>query len=210
MEHNRSTKVVAIIALLVGVLGLSVGFSAYSKVLNIQNVQATVKGASSNFNVHFSTSSSASTSTGQITGSGSSGVGSGSATLTATDITGLTATFNSKGDIVYTFGVFNNGGLKAYLKKVTIPSTATCTTSNATNTLVQDACKDIKVKISVGGTEYSSTTDNIQDKTGLGSGSGAAVVVTITNGGVHPVDGDFTATFGTISLEYSTQPAAAA
>ena len=205
MKHNRRTKVIVIVALLVAVLGLSVGFAAYSKSLTIQNAQATVKGNSGNFNVVFSTVS-GSTGTGQVTATASSGVGSGSATLAATAITNLVATFNKAGDIVYDFYVYNAGTLTAYLKNVTIDKPA-CTSSNATQALVTAACADITVKVNVGGQDYTATKA-VTDKTGLAKTTGAAVKVTIKNSGTHAVDGDFTAKIANIKLDYSTQPAA--
>lgn len=203
MEHNRSTKVVAIIALLVGVLGLSVGFSAYSKVLNIQNVQATVQGNASNFQVVLSTAS-GSASEGTVTGSGS---GTGSATLTATEITNLTATFGStqKGDIVYKFYVYNPGNFTAYLKSVTIGTKSCAKDGEATDSLVQAACADITAKVKVGELqEFTATSSSVTDTTGIAPKKSVEVTVTINNSGAHPVDGNFKATFGPTSLNYST------
>ena len=53
MEKNRSAQVIAIVALVVGVVGLSIGFAAFSSVLNIQT-SANVKPDSSTMNVDFS------------------------------------------------------------------------------------------------------------------------------------------------------------
>ena len=37
MEKNRSSQIIAMIGLGIGIIGLSIGFAAFSKVLNIQS-----------------------------------------------------------------------------------------------------------------------------------------------------------------------------
>ena len=53
MEKNRKVQIIAIVALVVGVVGLSIGFAAFSSVLTIQT-SATVTPDSSTMNVDFS------------------------------------------------------------------------------------------------------------------------------------------------------------
>lgn len=53
MERNKKTKVIAIVALIIGVIGLSIGFAAFSSILNIQS-SANVKPDNSTMNVIFS------------------------------------------------------------------------------------------------------------------------------------------------------------
>ena len=55
MEKNRTGQIVTIIALIVGVVGLSIGFAAFSSALNIQ-ASANVKPDSNTMNVDFSSS----------------------------------------------------------------------------------------------------------------------------------------------------------
>ena len=57
MEKDRRARFVAIAALLVGVIGLSLGFAAFSNTLTIKS-SAEVNVDSSKFNVDFSSSSS--------------------------------------------------------------------------------------------------------------------------------------------------------
>ena len=202
MEHNRSTKVVAIIALLVGVLGLSVGFSAYSKTLNINNVQATVQGNASNFQVLFSKSSD-STASGSVTGSGD--VTGGTATIDGTTISNLTANFTKAGSVTYDFFVRNEGLMPAHLKKITYGEKSCTTTNGATQSLVTAACNDITVTVTVGGQAFTGNTTETSKVPVLNKKTGAAVSVKITNSGANAVDGDFKATIANISLEYSSQ-----
>ena len=53
MEKDRRARVVAIAALLVGVVGLSLGFAAFTNTLTIKS-SAEVKVGDSVFNVYFS------------------------------------------------------------------------------------------------------------------------------------------------------------
>ena len=55
MEKNRLGQVIAIIALVVGVVGVSIGFSAFSNALKIQS-SATVTPDKDTLNVDFSSS----------------------------------------------------------------------------------------------------------------------------------------------------------
>ena len=57
MEKNRDTKLILVTVLAVGVMGLSIGFAAFSNVLKI-NSAATVSPDASTFNVDFSSSES--------------------------------------------------------------------------------------------------------------------------------------------------------
>ena len=52
MEKNRSSKVVAIVALFIAVIGLSVGFAAFSNILKIKS-SATVQPSGQDFVVGF-------------------------------------------------------------------------------------------------------------------------------------------------------------
>lgn len=225
MERNRGSQVLAIVALLLAVGGLSLGFAAFSETLTIKS-SAEVKPAN-DFNVDFLSQTNAETTTVAGVVSGETGATAGEATINnatnAPTIGGLKANFTKPGQTVtYTFDVANTGKLQAYLKKVTFAAPAKTCTANATNTsgtgtatdsLVQAACEDISIKISVDGTEYATTTA-VSDGTGLApvDGNGAVVaagkkevVVTITYAADGDrADGDFTVAFGDISLDYNS------
>ena len=207
MKHNRRTKVIVIVALLVAVLGLSVGLSVYSKTLNIQKVQATVQGNSSNFDVVFSTSSTSASSGAVETGSVAGSTSGGTATINGTTISNLTATFNGGGFATYKFYVYNKGSIPAYLTGITY-GTKTCTGAQGTNgELVQAACQGIKAVITVGDKTYGDSNGGnktITDAPKLESGKSSPVSITIEVASTV-VDGDFTATIPSITLTYSSQ-----
>ena len=122
MEKERSSKVIAIVALLVGVVGLSLGFAAFSNSLTISS-SAKVEPTGETFDVDFSSSSSE-TLTDAVQGvSTPSTVVATDATINNTGnptISGLGATFTEPGQsVTYTFYARNTGEYKAYLNSIT-------------------------------------------------------------------------------------------
>ncbi len=214
-QKDKSSKIIAIVALVVAVLGVSLGFAAFSQNLTIEP-EASVKGDENRFNVQFSTSESEAA-TGAVTAkltpsdSSISGFEATSANLIATTVDNLKATFvNGKGNqtATYSFYVYNGGELDAYLKKVTFEKpeptcTATAGENAATDELVQAACKDVTVKITVGSEQYTATNESISSKM-LAKSSGTPVTVVLEYKDQNAVDGDFDVDFGSITLNYSS------
>ncbi len=124
MERQKSGKVIAIVALLFAVAGLSLGFAAYSTTLNITS-DADVKLDADSWKVGFSTVNSAitpGTVTGTLTGS-ETGDAAGTLNLTQfvisqTNNATLHTTDGSK--VEYNFYIVNDGELDAYLNSVTV------------------------------------------------------------------------------------------
>lgn len=216
MEKNRNSKVIAIAALLVAVVGLSLGFAAFSNTLHI-NSSANVT-PTNTFSVDFSSSDTA-LEINPVTPV------KFPTTILATDatiennieptITGLSATFSEPGQsATYTFYATNNGEYDAFLKSITYANAADATSfrvctaeqdSGATDSLVQAACDDIQVSVQVGAD--TATTGSVPTITqhSLLKGAFEPVVVKIeylANG--DRADGNFSVAFGDISLLYSS------
>lgn len=105
---DKKFKVVTIVALVVAVLGLTIGYASYATTLTISG-KGTINAAT--WDVSFIGDA--------IPSHVNHGV-AGTPTLTGTTVDGLTATLNMPGDSVsYTFTVKNNGQLNAILKEVT-------------------------------------------------------------------------------------------
>lgn len=217
MEKNRSSKIIAIIALVVAIAGLSLGFAAFSSTLMISS-SANITPSSDTFKVLFS-SSETSLATETITGktTATSGVTVGEATIVNTGatptISGLTAGFTVPGEsVTYEFFVHNAGEYEAFLKSINFANVSgqnnpkVCTAVDPTNTtasLVSKACEDISLTIKVGSTTANGTETNLSQS--LAKKGYVPVVVTINyadNG--NRADGDFSVAFGDISLTYST------
>lgn len=215
MEKSRRTQYIAIIALVIGVVGLSIGFSAFSSVLQIQS-SATVKPDSSTMNVDFSSSSTEVLTekiTPTVTGTTATATDATIDNTSAPTISNLSATFTAPGQkAVYSFYAYNAGELEAFLKSV-VYSNATggtapkvCTAkSGTTDTLVQNACNGISLKVKVGteaevsGGKAGITTHSLAKKTS------EKVEVTIEYAAdADRADGDFTVSFGDVTLNYSS------
>ncbi|MBR3230276.1 MAG: hypothetical protein IKF91_05585 [Bacilli bacterium] len=221
MEKDRSTKIIAIAALLVGVVGLSLGFAAFSNTLTISS-SAEVTPDQNTFNVDFS-----STTSGDLTESAVTPVltPTGVTNFTATDgtidntvagapkITGLHATFTEPGQkATYTFSAKNIGEYEAFLKSIAFENvtgestTKVCTPgSGTTAALVTAACADINVSIKVGSEAVATGSVGSITNHSLAINANDPIVVTIEYAaGGHRADGDFTVAFGDIVLTYSS------
>ena len=217
MEKNRQTKVLSIIALVLAITGMSLGFAAFSTTLNISS-SASVTPDSSTFKVGFyrsNTSALAGGPSGEEIDATKTGnafakdvyVDDGSTTISK-----LEANFTAPGEsVTYSFYVGNSGEYDAYLKEINF-NNLTGATSNkvcvagtgATASLVDAACNDIVLTVSVHDINASTSMTSISSKM-LTKKTFTPITVTIeylSNGA--RADGPFTVSFGDISLEYST------
>ena len=213
MERDRSAKIIAIVALCVAIVGLSVGFAAFSNELTI-NSNATVSPNASDFDVNFSTSN-----TSELDGT-VSGVGTNSATAedatidnsASPTITGLKANFTEPGQkVTYSFYAHNAGKYVAYLNNVTYANvsgktaTKVCTAGVGTDAkMVEAACNGISVSVKVGNDTYTGSMGSITHHI-LDLDAYEEVVVTIEyTSTASRADGDFEVAFGDIRLTYDS------
>ena len=215
MEKNRNAQVIAIVALVVAVLGLSVGFASFSNVLNIQS-SANVKPDSSTLNVDFS-SSIDSVTVAEITPTATpNSIVTTNATIDNSadpTISNLSATFTEPGQsAVYKFYAYNAGELNAYLKSIVYANVAgsnatkVCTAKEGTtDALVQKACENILVKVKVGNELETATGKASITGHSLAKKTGEMITVTLEYAaGAERTDGDFSVAFGNITLNYSS------
>ena len=210
MGDNKGYKVVAIFALILGVVGVTLGYAAFSSTLTISS-SAEVTPDSSTFNVDFSTSSSSVVTDPVVpTLSPASGFTATNGTIDNTTdpvITGLKATFTEPGQsATYSFYSYNAGQYLAYLNSIVFDGTKTCTAkTGTTQALVDSACTGITLSVQVG-SEAATTTSvaSISNHT-LAKATGEAVVVTISyEAGSALADGDFDVTLPDIVLTYDS------
>ena len=120
MEKNRGVKILAISALVVAVIGLTVAFASMSQTLTIGGT-ATMDTES--WDIHFANL--APTTVGAAAHEHASVTTE--PTLASTSISGLEAVVTRPGDYVeYTFDVVNNGTINATLETLTKNTTPTC------------------------------------------------------------------------------------
>lgn len=234
MEKNRSSKVVAIVALFIAVIGLSVGFAAFSNILKIKS-SATVKPSGQDFVVGFvrnTTDTALPTGDVELEADAITVVGENVSyskdenlkpKLNGTTVSNLHVDFTKPGESVsYKFAVANFGKYDAYLTKVTFKNVAdkstykVCTVTPATGAgqtaateaLVTEACKGIDVSVKIDTATYNGadgSKENINTVLSRNTNNVKEVVVTISYAeGSEVADGAFSVDFGDITLEYSS------
>ena len=213
MDRDRSTKVIAIVALCVAVFGLSVGFAAFSNDLTIKS-EATVKPNASDFDVNFSSSDTSETD-GTVTATSTAGVTAQDATInnaTAPTISGIKVEFTEPGQSAkYSFFAHNAGKYNAFLNNVTFKNAKdananiVCVAAEGTNAnMVASACQDISIKVKVGTTTFVEPTPTITSHE-LPIDQYEPVEVTIEyKTGAARADGDFQVNIGDIVLTYGS------
>lgn len=213
VKKDKTTKIIAIVALVIAVAGVSIGFAAFSESLNIKSA-GTVSPEDS-FNVQFSDQENAILSAAgvTITGTGTNGA-TGTATITGTQVTDINAIFKQNNSTVkFDFFVANDSDYIAYLKSISFDDKAiTPVCTGGTDTARRDAaCANMSVKVSVGNVmDVTSTNATINTNNTIAARNGenistVPVSVTLTYaGGAENLDEEVSIDFGTITLGYST------
>ena len=210
MRNERRKQVITMSILIGAVLLISVGFAAFSSILTIES-NVTYTPDSDVFQIKFSKTSNsildgANNPVNPVSGNGGSAIIVNQGTPT---ITNLHAHFTSPGQsVVYEFYAVNESPYDAYLTLINYlnigngKGTKECVAKNgATEALVTKACEGISVKVEVGTTLATQTTEVENHK--LGKGTSEKVRVTISYTG-QAIDGSMDITFGDISLIYGT------
>lgn len=152
---KRQSKIMSIVVLAVCVLGLTIGFAAFSNTLTIKS-SATVKPNESDFNVEFSTSADSVT-YGVVNAMFATDLASGTATVKegSDTIEDLSVSFTySNNSPVFIFYIHNTGKYTAYLNEIEVENIAgesvfqKCTPKTSeSNPLVDAACDNINMNI---------------------------------------------------------------
>jgi len=214
MTRNNRAKMVTIAVLLVAIVGLGIGFSAFSSSLFISS-SVDVAPDASTFKVVFSSSNSSVSTTAVKPTANPTTLEATSATINNTDnptISNLNAKFTKPGQsVIYEFYAANIGEYDAYLTDITFSNAEganafkTCTAGTGTNAdLVSAACNAISVEVKVAEEDSKSTTGSYSNHL-LSKGLYEKVTVTLKYEiGGAVADGDFSVKFGDITLKYSS------
>ena len=207
MEKNNG-KIVAVVALVIAVVSLSVGFAAFAATLTVSssaNVTA-VNDFTSNviytngYTVTCVDTSDSSAVTGVAVGTASGQTWTGISIPLSADHPSVTCTAQ----------VHNGSSYTAYLKEISIADVISCAaagsgTAAASN--VAEFCPTVSVSFSVGSDTATFSSTNSTAVSGSGSitsnGNATATLVVSYSGSVIP-DGDINITIPTISHLYST------
>ena len=126
MQKERGFRIIAVIALMVAVVGLTIGYAAYSSTLKITGA---AKVDPSSWNVKFA----------YKTGDSLVAAKTTEATLSDTQVSGFNATLKAPGDsITYNFVVTNAGSLDAELSTFTM-GTISCAPASGSNATTEEA-----------------------------------------------------------------------
>jgi hypothetical protein len=161
MEKDRGFKIIALIALVVAVAGLSFGYAAWSTTLTISG-SAKVNPAT--WDVHFAYKSGSSL-TPTITGNASTT----GATLTSTAVSGFDITLKAPGDsVTYNWLVKNEGSIDAKLKTYNMGtiSCAPATGSTATQAEANAVCNDLTYTLTYADGSAIAVNDTLVKNTG--------------------------------------------
>ena len=184
MERNNGVRLLAVVALVVAIAGLSLGFAAFSTTLKIDTV-ANVTAGTNNWNVGFSAdgtniagTSIANDAVVNANETGNPGV-LNVTKYTISQKTNATLATTTGSSVSYNFKVLNKGSLTAYLDSVTFDTPAvTCANADPTSSSIiegtasagtsttggnsstisdADCAKMFGVTLTLGGVDYSST-----------------------------------------------------
>lgn len=152
MEKEKNGKTLAIIALFVAIVGLSVGFAALSTTLTI-NGTGTVK--TSKWDIHFANLGA----TPGLTGSAEEVT---APTLTDTTVQTFDVSFTAPADsVTYTFDVVNDGSYDAKISSVTIPTPQCTGTGDNATTDATNVCNNLSYTLKYEDGTTVSTNDTL-------------------------------------------------
>ena len=205
MEKNeRTTKYLAIIALLVAVFSISFGFAAYTRAISISAI-SDVTTKSPVYNGGVLSIDKDKLKTGLVAAKTTGGIKAEKAILTKDTISNISVHFTEPGQsATYDFYGYNDSQIEAYLNSVVFGSKV-CKALDGENTKkVNAACNSIKMYIKIGSKKFTSTEVGIKEHViDAGGSEQIEVKIEYVKDGVVS-DKSFKVDFGTAVLTYDT------
>lgn len=215
MEKTRQIKILSIVALVVAIAGMTLGFAAFSTTLSISS-SATVTPNSEDFNVvMLGSKTDLSDEYSHVTVyNGASAEDALISNYKGGSSLSLNANFTNPGQyVVYNAYIHNFGEYDAYFDKIIFENVEgtsekkTCTPvagGGATLELVEQACESINMTVVASNGTVFDDSYNLSDVILLrGIAALGKVKITYDDEGVR-VDGPFTVEFGDVKIIYST------
>ena len=213
MTNVRKKQIKTIGILLVAVIGLAVGFSAFSSSLNIKT-KLSVNPNNGTFLVKFSKNASTLDESSVVPTKSSDIFSAYNGVIDNTGIptiSNLGGEFTQPGEtITYDFYALNTGSYNAYLTDVIFNNVdgevtnKVCTSTNGTNqSAVDEACKNITIKVIVGTNEITQTRSLSGHELSPNQSEPVKVVISYLEGGILP-EVEFDVEFGNISMIYNS------
>lgn len=219
MEFNMEksySKIWVIVALVISVLALSIGFAAFSTSLVVNENENVTVTPFDNFKntVVFDASSVNCTVSKGNDDSGASVEATGTFDSNSTVWQGLKVKLTTPGDkVTCTVGIKNNGEYNAYLKSVKFNTLLSCSSTTAGNVYTAQICAESGINASAKVSGYQATVNKVTqvNKTGIASnnelaskGSSSLEVVIDYPSSAPFADEDVNVTIPQITLDYSS------
>ena len=205
MEKNKTFKILAIVGLVVAVVGLAIGFAAFSATLNISTFNATAKAGDADAVfanlVTFQNDATCTVSEGS-TATATAG------TATGHTWSGITATFTKPGDVITcTATVKNASAYIAYVYEITSNDQKITCSGSAQN--ISSICSNVTLNttLSTEGLTVTSANSNWHHITtsNIPAGNTDTVTTTITYAESAPIpDADVTISIPAINYIFNT------
>ena len=206
MLKRRKQQLLMIVALVVGIASLSIGFAAFSATLNISS-SATVTPDSSSFSVVFSGSADDPYDTLIEPIDYSDSFNAAVAEIAGNSITNMNINFGSSYSYgTYEFYVHNTGQYPAYLNSIDFGNGKVCENlGDVSPVLVEAACEDISVSFYSDFIELFNPT-SLYELGGhvLNPGESTFISINFSYGAYNLPDGDLKVNFDDIVLNYSS------
>ncbi len=207
MEKSNG-KIVAVVALVIAVVSLSVGFAAFAATLTVSSSANVTAVNDFTGNVNYTNGY---TVTCKYTGTETDAEGATVGTASGKTWTGISIPLSAEHkSVTCTAQVHNESTYTAYLKQISIANTLSCAATgsgDAAATNVSTFCPTVSATLAVGSDSATFTSTNSTAVNGTGSiatNGYATVTLTVSYTGTVTPDGDIGITIPTISHLYST------
>lgn len=202
MEKQRQIKIMSIVALVLAICALTLGYAAFSTTLNISS-SATVSPNSSDFKVSFVPSEDRGT-VDSIDCDATNKANCTAARISGTSLTGVTASFTEPDELVYyQVDIYNNGKYDAYLNSIDFGTKTCIAGDNTTDSLVQAACNSIIRQVGVGEVLYDESAYIDSYIIPVGEKVTVSYIIKYDMNGTR-ADGPFDVEFGELKFNFST------
>lgn len=146
MEKQRQVKILSIIALVLAISAMTLGFAAFSTTLSISS-SASVTPSSDDFKVVFS-SSEFGVATDEIVPDLSDEVIATPAKVNGASLSDIRVSFSKPGESVsYSFYIYNAGNYNAYITDINFGDKTCMAENGTTESLMQQVCDDIYISV---------------------------------------------------------------
>ena len=147
MERHRQVKMLSIIALVIAIVGMSLGFAAFSTTLSISS-SASVNPSSEDFKVVFSSSSTGAATDVIVPSSTDETISATPAKVNGLSLSDVQVSFTKPGGAVsYSFYIYNAGIYDAYITDINFGEKTCAAENGTTESFMQKACEDIYISV---------------------------------------------------------------